>query len=49
MTVEKAVKAMESGLTVVKFSLDAMDDETIKSIRGKRADYFDLIMKLKHF
>ena len=47
MTVEKAVKAMESGLTVLKFSLDAMDDETIKSIRGKRADYFDSIMKIK--
>ena len=35
MTVEKAVKAMESGLTVLKFSLDAMDDETIKSIKVK--------------
>ena len=27
MTVDKAVKAMEAGLTVLKFSLDAMDDE----------------------
>ena len=34
MTVEKAVKAIEAGLTVLKFSLDAMDDEKIKSIRG---------------
>ena len=30
MTVDKAVKAMEAGLTVLKFSLDAMDDESIK-------------------
>ena len=36
MTVEKAKKAMESGLTVLKFSLDALDDESIKSIRGKK-------------
>ena len=47
MTVEKAVAAMEAGLTVLKFSLDAMDDETIKSIRGNRADYFDSVEKIK--
>ncbi len=46
MTVEKAVKAMESGLTVLKFSLDAMDDESIKSIRGKKANYTESIKKI---
>ena len=46
MTVEKAVKAMEAGLTVLKFSLDAMDEEKIKSIRGKRATYSESIDKI---
>ena len=46
MTVEKAVAAMEAGLTVLKFSLDAMDDETIKSIRGKKANYYESIEKI---
>ncbi len=46
MTVEKAVAAMEAGLTVLKFSLDAMDDESIKSIRGKKANYFESVDKI---
>ena len=46
MTVDKAVKAMESGLTVLKFSLDALDDESIKSIRGKKANYDESISKI---
>ena len=46
MTVEKAEKAMEAGLTVLKFSLDAMDEEKIKSIRGKRATYNESIEKI---
>ena len=46
MTVEKAVKAMEAGLTVLKFSLDAMDDEKIKLIRGKKATYYESIEKI---
>ena len=46
MTVEKAVKAMEAGLTVLKFSLDAMDEEKIKSIRGKKATYSESIDKI---
>ena len=46
MTVEKAVEAMEAGLTVLKFSLDAMDDEKIKSIRGKKATYYESIEKI---
>ena len=46
MTVEKAVQAMEAGLTVLKFSLDAMDDESIKSIRGKKANYNESIEKI---
>jgi molybdenum cofactor biosynthesis enzyme MoaA len=32
MTVEKAEKAMEAGLGVLKFSLDAMDERKIKKI-----------------
>ena len=39
MTVEKAIKAMEAGLTVLKFSIDALDDDTIKKIRGRKANY----------
>ncbi len=46
MTVEKAVQAMEADLTVLKFSLDAMDDESIKSVRGKKANYFESIDKI---
>jgi len=46
MTVEKAEAAMEAGLSVLKFSLDAMDDDEIKKIRGKRADYNDSINKI---
>jgi wyosine [tRNA(Phe)-imidazoG37] synthetase (radical SAM superfamily) len=46
MTIEKAVEAMESGLTVLKFSLDAMDDEKIKSIRGKKATFYESIDKI---
>ena len=46
MTIDKAVKAMEAGLTVLKFSLDAMDDEKIKSIRGKKANYNESIDKI---
>ncbi len=46
MTVEKAEAAMEAGLSVLKFSLDAMNDDEIKKIRGKRADYNDSIKKI---
>tara|TARA_Y100000590_G_C15729423_1_gene1016425 strand:- start:1482 stop:2570 length:1089 start_codon:yes stop_codon:yes gene_type:complete len=46
MTVDKAVEAMENGLTVLKFSLDAMDDEKIKEIRGKKANYNESIEKI---
>ena len=40
MTVEKAKKAMDAGLGVLKFSLDAMDEKKIQKIRGKRANFF---------
>ena len=30
---------MENGLSVLKFSLDAMDDDEIKKIRGRKANY----------
>ena len=46
MTIDKAVEAMENGLTVLKFSLDAMDDEKIKAIRGKKANYNESIEKI---
>jgi radical SAM protein with 4Fe4S-binding SPASM domain len=46
MTVEKATEAMQAGLDVLKFSLDAMDDESIKSIRGKKANYQESIDKI---
>ena len=46
MTVEKAEKAMEAGLGVLKFSLDAMDERKIKEIRGKKADFVDSIEKI---
>lgn len=47
MTVEKAIDAMRSGLRVLKFSLDAMDDDKIKSIRGRKANYNDSIKKIE--
>lgn len=46
MTVEKATEAMAAGLDILKFSLDAMDDESIKSIRGKKANYEESIDKI---
>ena len=46
MTVEKAEAAMEAGLSVLKFSLDALNDEEIKKIRGKRADFDNSINKI---
>jgi len=46
MTVEKAEKAMEAGLGVLKFSLDAMDERKIQKIRGKRANYLDAVKKI---
>ena len=46
MTVEKGEKAMEAGLGVLKFSLDAMDERKIKEIRGKKADFEDSIEKI---
>ena len=46
MTVEKAVAAMENGLSVLKFSLDAMDDDEIKKIRGRKANYNESIKKI---
>lgn len=47
MTVEKAVEAMENGLTVLKFSLDALDDDSFKAIRGNKANYDDSIKKIE--
>jgi radical SAM protein with 4Fe4S-binding SPASM domain len=46
MTVEKGEKAMEAGLGVLKFSLDAMDERKIKEIRGKKADFADSVEKI---
>jgi radical SAM protein with 4Fe4S-binding SPASM domain len=46
MTVEKAKKAMDAGLGVLKFSLDAMDEKKIQQVRGKRANFSDSIKKI---
>jgi radical SAM protein with 4Fe4S-binding SPASM domain len=46
MTVEKAKKAMDAGLGVLKFSLDAMDEKKIQKIRGKRANFSDAVNKI---
>jgi radical SAM protein with 4Fe4S-binding SPASM domain len=46
MTVEKAKKAMDAGLTVLKFSLDAMDERKIQKIRGKRANFEESVNKI---
>ncbi len=46
MTVEKAKKAMDAGLGVLKFSLDAMDERKIQKIRGKRANFEDAVNKI---
>ena len=46
MTVEKAKKAMNAGLGVLKFSLDAMDERKIQKIRGKRANFEDAVNKI---
>ncbi len=39
LTVEKAEKLMEAGLTVLKVSIDALDDESQKAVRGRRNDF----------
>jgi radical SAM protein with 4Fe4S-binding SPASM domain len=46
MTVEKAKKAMDAGLGVLKFSLDAMDERKIQKIRGKRANFQESVDKI---
>ena len=46
MTIEKAKKAMDSGLTVLKFSLDALDERKIQKIRGKKANFEESINKI---
>ena len=46
MTIEKAKKAMDAGLGVLKFSLDAMTEDKIKKIIGKKANYGDSISKI---
>ena len=48
MTVEKAVKAMEAGLTVLKFSLDAMDEEKLNQLEEK-ATYSGQSIKFTNF
>ena len=46
MTVEKAKMDMDSGLSVLKFSLDAMDERKIQDIRGKRANFEESVNKI---
>ena len=46
MTVEKAKAALDAGLGVLKFSLDAMEEKKIQAIRGKRANFKESIDKI---
>ena len=46
MTVEKAVRAMQAGLGVLKFSIDALDDEGMKEVRGRKANYTESVKKI---
>lgn len=46
MTVEKAKAAMDAGLGVLKFSLDAMEEKKIQEIRGKRANFKESVDKI---
>jgi len=39
ITVEKAERLMKAGLGVLKFSIDSLEDEGIKKIRGKHANF----------
>jgi len=39
LTVERAKEVMEAGLTVFKFSIDALDDEWQKKIRGNQNNF----------
>jgi len=39
LTVERAKEVMDAGLTVFKFSIDALDDEWQKRIRGKHNNF----------
>ena len=49
MTVEKAVKAMEAGLTVLKFSLDAMDEEKLNQLEEKKLHILSQSIKFTNF
>ena len=44
--VEKVIGLMENGLGVMKFSMDALDDEKQKNIRGKKNDFTESYKKI---
>jgi len=46
INVEKVISLMESGLGVIKFSLDSLDDENQKRIRGKMNNFSDAYEKI---
>jgi radical SAM protein with 4Fe4S-binding SPASM domain len=49
LTVKRAVDLMQAGLTVLKVSIDALDDESQKAIRGSRNNFkesFDTILEI---
>ena len=46
LTVERAGDVMDAGLTVFKFSIDALDDEWQKKIRGKQNNFDDSYLTL---
>lgn len=45
--VKKITELMELGLGVIKFSIDALDDENQKRIRGKRNDFSNSYQKIQ--
>lgn len=47
INLEKVRKLMSSGLSVIKFSLDALDDKKAKEIRGDKNDYSRAMEKIR--
>lgn len=48
INVEKIEQLMQAGLTVIKFSIDALDDEKQRQIRGRRNNFHDAFDKIVH-
>lgn len=49
---KKIIEVMEAGLSVIKFSMDALDDEGQKEVRGPKNDFrrsFEAILKILEY